>query len=63
MPRGKFTCHVVNANITIDSSPTLQISLEVVNLFEKIYDSEAILTVVSKSGMMYNTVVSIKCMM
>ncbi len=31
MPRGKF-------NIAIDSSPALQISLEIVSLFEKIYD-------------------------
>ncbi len=39
MPRG-------NSNIAIDSSPTLQISLEVLVLFEKIYDGEPIIIVV-----------------
>ncbi len=43
----KLTCQVVNSNIAIDSSPTLQISLEIVTLFEKIYDGEPIITVVS----------------
>ncbi len=56
MPRG-------NSNIAIDSSPTLQISLEILALFEKIYDGEPILTVVSNNGEDYNTVVSIKCIM
>jgi hypothetical protein len=58
MPRG-------NANIAIDSSPTLQISLEILALFEKIYDGEPILTVVSNIGKdyRYNTVVSFKCIM
>jgi hypothetical protein len=39
--------HVVNLNIAIDSLPTLQISLGIVALFEKIYDGEPILTVIS----------------
>jgi hypothetical protein len=43
MPRG-------NSNNAIDSLPTLQISLEIVALFEKIYDGEPILTVVSNIG-------------
>ncbi len=56
MPRG-------NSNIAIDSSPTLQISLEVLTLFEKIYDGEPILIVVSNIGEDFNTVVSIKSIM
>jgi hypothetical protein len=52
-----------NSNIAIDSSPTLQISLEILALFEKIYDGEPILTVVSNIGEDYNSVVSIKCIM
>ncbi len=56
MPRG-------NSNIAIDSSPTNQISLEILALFEKIYDGEPILTVVSNIGEDYNTVVSIKRIM
>jgi hypothetical protein len=56
MPRG-------NSNIAVDSSPTLQILLEILALFEKIYDGEPILTVVSNIGEDYNTVVSIKCIM
>jgi hypothetical protein len=52
-----------NSNIAIDSSPTLQISLEILALFEKIYDGEPILTVISNIGEDYNTVVSIKCVM
>jgi hypothetical protein len=56
--RGEF-------NIAIGSLPTLQISLGIVALSEKIYDGKPILTVFQKSGMMYifNTVVSNKCMM
>ncbi len=38
---------MVNLNITIDYLPTLQISLGIVALFEKIYDGEPILTVFS----------------
>ncbi len=59
----KLECHVVNSNIAIDSSPTLQISLEILAIFEKIYDGELILTVVSNIGEDYNAVVSIKCIM
>jgi hypothetical protein len=47
---GKLNCHGVNENIPIDSSPTFQISVEIVTLFEKIYDGEPILTVVSNIG-------------
>jgi hypothetical protein len=42
--------HVVNSNIAIDSLPTLQVSLEIIALFEKIYDREPILTVISNIG-------------
>jgi hypothetical protein len=56
MPRG-------NSNIAIDSSPTNQISLEILALFEKIYDGEPILAVISNIGEDYNTVVSNKCIM
>jgi hypothetical protein len=55
----KLACHVVNSNITIGSLPTLQISLAIIALFEKIYNGEPILTVVSNIGKMYNTVISI----
>jgi len=41
---------VVNSNIAIGSLPTLQISLGIVALFEKIYYGEPILTVVSNIG-------------
>ncbi len=44
---GKLTSHVVNWKIAIDSLPTLQISLEIVALFEKIYDGKPILTIIS----------------
>ncbi len=33
----KLVCHVGNSNIAIGSLPTLQISLVIVSLFEKIY--------------------------
>jgi hypothetical protein len=46
----KLACHVVNSNIAIGSLPTLQLSLIIVALFEKIYDGEPILTVVSIIG-------------
>jgi hypothetical protein len=47
----KLACHVLNSKIAIGSLPTtLQISLGIVALFEKIYDSEPILTVVSNIG-------------
>jgi hypothetical protein len=57
----KLVCHLVNSNIAIGSLSTLQISLGIV--IEKIYDEEPILPVFQISGRMYNTVVSIKCMM
>jgi hypothetical protein len=44
---GKLASHTVNPNIAFGSLPTLQISLGIVTLFEKIYDTEQILTVVS----------------
>ncbi len=56
MPRG-------NSNIAVDSSPMLQISLEILALFEKIYDGKPILTAVSNIGEDFNTVVSIKSIM
>jgi hypothetical protein len=40
----KLACHVVNSNIAIGSLPTLQISLGIAALFEKIYYGEPILT-------------------
>jgi hypothetical protein len=42
--------HVVNSNIAIGALLTLQISLGIVALFEKIYDDEPILTVFSNIG-------------
>jgi hypothetical protein len=59
----KLACHVVNSNIAIGSLPTLQTSHGLLALFEKIYYGEPIFTDFSISGRMYNTVVSIKCMM
>ncbi len=47
---GEKTCHVVNSNIAIVSSPTLQLSLGINALFEKIYDGKPILTVISNIG-------------
>jgi hypothetical protein len=44
---GKLASHMMNSNIAIGSLPTLQISLGIVALFEKIYDVEQILAVVS----------------
>jgi hypothetical protein len=62
---GKLACHVVNLNIVIGSLPMLQISLATIALFEKIYDGKPILTIFSNIGedVLYNSVVSIKCMM
>jgi hypothetical protein len=61
---GKLAFLVVNSNIIIDYSPTLQISLRIIALFEKIYDGEPILTVISNIGEdVHNTVVSAKCLM
>ncbi len=40
---GKLACHVVNSNIAIGSMPTLQISVGIVALFEKIYNELPIL--------------------
>jgi hypothetical protein len=36
----KLACHLVNLNIAIGFLPTLQISLGIVALFEKIYMSD-----------------------
>jgi hypothetical protein len=47
---GKLTCHVANSNIAIDSLPTLQRSEGIIALFEKVYDEETILTVISNIG-------------
>jgi hypothetical protein len=46
----KLVCHVVKSNIDIDSLLTLQISLVIVALFEKIYNGDPILTLVSNIG-------------
>jgi hypothetical protein len=47
---GKRVCHVVNSNIAIATLPTLQISVGVITLFEKIYDGDPIFTVISNNG-------------
>jgi hypothetical protein len=55
---------VVNSNIAIETLPTLQISVGVIAVFEKIYDGEPILYVFSNiGGRIYNIVVSVMCMM
>jgi hypothetical protein len=51
---------VVNPNTAIDSLPALKILVGIIALFEQIYDKELILTL---SGGIYNTAVSVKCMM
>jgi hypothetical protein len=60
---GKLARLVVNLNIGIGSLTTLQISVGVVALFEKMYYEVSILPSSQISGRMYNTVVSIKCTM
>ncbi len=47
---GKLASHVVKPNTAIDSLLTLQISLGIIALFEKIYDGQPILTVISNIG-------------
>jgi hypothetical protein len=59
----KLECHVVNSNIAIGSLPTLQTSHGWLALFEKIYYGDPILPSSQITGRMYNTDVSIKCMM
>jgi hypothetical protein len=49
-PRTLHATCMVNSNNANDSSPTLQISLGIIALFEKIYDGEPILTVNSNIG-------------
>jgi hypothetical protein len=46
----KLAGNVVNSNIAIGSLPTLHISLGFFALFEKIYDGEPILAVISNMG-------------
>ncbi len=48
----KHASHVANSNIAINSLPTLQISpgIGIALLFERIYDGEPILTVISNIG-------------
>ncbi len=59
----QLKCEQVQKRIT-ESLPTLPISLEIIATFEKIYDGEPILTVISNIGEhVYNTVVSIKFIM
>jgi hypothetical protein len=58
----KLVCNMVNSNIAIGSLPTLQKWLGIFAFFEKIYDSEPILAVISNIGedvhctIQYNTV-------
>ncbi len=60
----KLECHVVNSSIAIGSLPTLQTSHGLLALFEKIYYGDLIFTLKSQiTGRMYNTDVSIKCVM
>jgi hypothetical protein len=47
---GKLACHVLHSNIAVDSLPTLQISLGIIALFEKICDGKTILIVISNIG-------------
>jgi hypothetical protein len=47
---GKLAWHVANSNIGIDSLPTLQRPIGIIASFEKIYDGEPILTVISNIG-------------
>jgi hypothetical protein len=60
---GKLACHVVNSNIAFGSLPTLQISLGIVALFERFMMESRFVPSFQISGRLYNTVVSIKCMM
>jgi hypothetical protein len=60
---GKLVCHVVNSNIAIDTFPTLQISVGLRALFEKFMMETRFLPSSQITGRMYNTDVSIKCMM
>ncbi len=57
MPRGEFKHRYCS------SLPKLQISLAAIALFEKIYDGKRFLPSSQITGRMYNSVVSIKCMM
>jgi hypothetical protein len=54
---------VLNPNSATNSLLILKILPGIVALFEKICEEQPILTVFSKSGRMYKTVVSVKCMM
>ncbi len=47
---GKLASYVVNSNISFGSLPTLQISLVIIALFEKIYYGEPIIAVFSNIG-------------
>jgi hypothetical protein len=47
---GKLVCHVVNSSIALHTLPTLQVSVGVIALFEKIYNGVPILTVFSNIG-------------
>jgi hypothetical protein len=47
---GKLVCHMVTSNIDIDTLPTLQLSVGVIALFEKIYNGGLIFTVISNNG-------------
>jgi hypothetical protein len=54
---------LVNSNIAIDTLPTLQISVGVIESFEKIYDGDPIFTVISNNGEDVQYRFTIKCMM
>ncbi len=47
---GKLACHMANSNNAINSLPTLQISLGIVAIFEKIDEGEPIFTIFSNIG-------------
>ncbi len=51
----KLTCHVVNENTAIDSSPTLQISVETVCNLKRFMMVSRFLPLSQISGRMYNT--------
>jgi hypothetical protein len=47
---GKLASYVADSNIAIDTLPTLQISVGIIALFEKIYEGDPIFTVISNIG-------------
>jgi hypothetical protein len=47
---GKLASHVANSNIAIDTLPTLQVSVGIIVLLEKIYEGEPSFIVISNIG-------------